>query len=90
MSDATIFVALFGGLFVLRVIAATIIFYYILPRGDRCPNCDAATVRVQPGRWGRMFRVVHTRWCLRCGWEGILRPGELTPEPQPSELTKHL
>lgn len=89
MSDAIIFVAIFGGLFVLRFIAATVIFYYILPRGDRCPNCDSPTVRVQPGRIARLFRFVHVRWCLRCGWEGMLRPGELTPEPRVKELTKH-
>ena len=46
MSDAVIFAIVFAGLFVLRIIAATIIFFYILPQGDRCPNCDAVTVRL--------------------------------------------
>lgn len=90
MSDATIFVALFGGLFVLRIIAATVVFYYILPRGDRCPNCDAVTVRVQGDWLVRMFPFLRSRWCMQCGWEGVQRSGPLTPQPQPSELTKHL
>ena len=41
MSDAAIFTTVFVGLFVLRVVAATVVFFYILPKGDRCPNCDA-------------------------------------------------
>ena len=47
MSEAAWFIAVFGGLFVLRIVAATIVFAVLLPRGDRCPNCDAVTVRVE-------------------------------------------
>ncbi len=88
MSDATIFVLIFGGLFVLRIVAATIVFFYILPRGDRCPNCDAPTARLKTGAWNRLVPSLRSSWCLNCGWEGLLRHGPLTPQPQPSELTK--
>ena len=81
MSDVTIFVLVFGGLFVLRIIAATVVFYYILPRGDRCPNCDAVTLRVQSTGWNRILPWFRTSWCYVCGWEGLLRLGDLTPEP---------
>ena len=47
MSDGVIFVVAFGGLFILRIIAATLVFLWILPEGDHCPNCDAVTLRVQ-------------------------------------------
>ena len=83
MSDVTIFVLVFGGLFVLRIIAATVVFYFIIPRGDRCPNCDAVTLRVQSAGWNRLLPWFRTSWCYVCGWEGLLRAGELTPEPTP-------
>lgn len=78
MSDATIFVLVFGGLFLLRAIAATVVFFYILPRGDRCPNCDSATVRLQSG-WTRILPSLRSSWCMDCGWSGMLRNGPLTP-----------
>jgi hypothetical protein len=80
MSDASIFVLIFAGLLVLRVAAATVIFYYILPPGDRCPLCDAATVRVQAGRLNRLLPNLRSSWCMECGWTGMLRSGPLTPQ----------
>ena len=62
---------------------ATIFFFYILPEGDRCINCDAPTLRVQPARWHKLFPWLRPSWCYRCGWKGMLRSGELTPEPTP-------
>jgi hypothetical protein len=79
MSDATIFVLVFGGLVVVRIVVATVFFFYILPSGDRCINCDAPTLRVQPARWHRLFPWFRPSWCYECGWKGLLRTGELTP-----------
>lgn len=81
MSDATIFVVVMLGLFVLRAIAATVVFCWILPEGDRCPNCDSVTLRMQ-NRWmERLLPCFRSSWCYRCGWEGVLRKGEATPDP---------
>ena len=80
MSDAAIFVLVFGGLVVLRVVVATMFFFYILPAGDRCINCDAPTLRVQPARWHKLVPWLRPSWCYQCGWKGMLRTGELTPE----------
>jgi hypothetical protein len=94
MSDAAIFVLVFGGLLVLRIVVATIVFFYILPAGDRCINCDAPTLRVQRARWHRLFPWFRPSWCYHCGWKGMLRTGELTPHPpglpapRPSSLTR--
>jgi hypothetical protein len=88
MSDAAIFSIVFGGIFVLRFIAATVVFFWILPRGDRCPNCDAVTVRVQSRGWNLLMPWFRTSWCYVCGWEGLLRHGELTPEQKVAELSK--
>ena len=86
MSDAAIFVIVFGGLFVLRIIAATIVFVWILPSGDRCPNCDAPTLRVEATGFDRLMVWLRPSWCYRCHWEGMLRPGPLTPPPTAAEL----
>jgi hypothetical protein len=73
MSDATLFVVIFGGLFVLRGIAATVVFLWILPDGIRCPQCDDETLRVESGLIVRMLRRFRSSWCVRCGWRGVHR-----------------
>ena len=73
MSDAVLFVLLFGGFFVLRIIVATIVFLYILPEGVRCPNCDAVTLHVRSRAWNTLMPWFRTSWCIDCGWDGLLR-----------------
>lgn len=87
MSDAAWFVLVFGGLFVLRGIAATIVFLLILPDGVRCPQCDAETLHVEGRRLFRLVPRVRPSWCVACGWEGLLRRSAPTPHvhaPAPS------
>lgn len=90
MSDAAIFILIFGGLFVLRLVAATVVFLWILPEGDRCPNCDAVTLHVQATGVDRIFRPrwFRSSWCCACNWEGMLRHGPLTPVVPPAEPLK--
>ena len=80
MSDAVLFVAIFGGLFALRIAAATLVFLCILPEGDRCPNCDAVTVRVQSTGWNLVMPWFRTSWCYECGWDGLLRNVPVVPQ----------
>ena len=87
MSDAVIFVVVFGGFFVLRLIAATIVFLLILPDGVRCPNCDAVTVRVQSAGWNRLMPWFRTSWCYECGWDGLLRDDRRAQSPLPATPT---
>jgi len=75
MSDVVIFAVIFLGFFVLRAIAATIVFYFLLPDSDRCPMCDEPTLRVKEPAWNLLLPWFRTSWCYRCGWEGLLRPG---------------
>ena len=88
MGEAVIFVLIFGGFFILRAIAATVFFYFILPEGDRCPNCDAPTLRVQSPGWNRLVPQVRTSWCYECEWHGLLRHGPLTPTEASPKRTK--
>ena len=79
MSDGVLFAVLFLGFFVLRIIAATVFFFYILPTGVRCPHCDAVTLRVKSRGWNALMPWFRTSWCYECGWDGLLR-GPRTPE----------
>lgn len=88
MSEAVLFVLVFAGFFVLRGIAATVFFLFLLPDGDRCPNCDAVTVRVQSPMMNRLLPRFRTSWCMACNWQGLLRAGPLTPTASVGELTK--
>ena len=88
MSDAVIFAVVFVGFFVLRLIAATIVFFVILPEGERCPNCDAVTLRVQSRGMNALMPWFRTSWCYECGWRGLLRRGPVTRQPEVSAEAK--
>ena len=88
MSDAMIFAVIFVGFFILRFIPATVVFFFILPDGDRCPNCDAVTLRVKSRGWNLAMPWFRTSWCYECGWHGLLRRGKLTPVTPTAEQTK--
>ena len=75
MSDALLFAVAFVGFFILRAIAATVIFFFILPVGNRCPMCDAQTFHIQSKGWNLLMPWFRTSWCADCGWEGLLRRG---------------
>jgi hypothetical protein len=84
--SGVIFGIVFVAFFLLRAIAATVFFYWLLPAGDRCPCCDAPTIRVQSPGWNRLFPWFRTSWCYACGWEGMLRYGTLTPVDHAARL----
>jgi hypothetical protein len=88
MSDAAIFISAFAGILVLRITGATLVFFWIVPRGDRCPNCDTATIRIQPTGFDRLMPWFRLSWCYACGWQGMLRHGELTPPPASAPPSK--
>jgi len=79
MSDVIVFAVIFVVFFVLRAIAATIFFYYMLPESDLCPLCNQPTIRVSQPAWNRLLPWFRTSWCYECGWEGLLRPCAPTP-----------
>ena len=87
MSDAAIFATVFVAIFVLRIIGATLVFYWILPQSDRCPNCNAITLRVQSRGVARWMRWLRSSWCIECGWSGMLRHGSVSQPPVTSDTT---
>jgi hypothetical protein len=87
MSDAAIFATVFVSIFILRIVAATLVFYWILPQSDRCPNCNAVTLRMQPRGLGRLMPWLRASWCIGCGWNGMLRPGPVSQPPVTTDKT---
>ena len=73
MTEGVLFAVVFVGFFVLRGIAATIVFYFLLEDDNRCPICDAETLHVHSPLWGRTLPGLRPSWCPTCGWEGMLR-----------------
>ena len=73
MQEAVLTILILGGFFVLRGILATIFFFYLIPEGVSCPNCDEVTVRVESRGWNFLMPRFRTSWCLACGWHGLLR-----------------
>ncbi|CAN5832790.1 hypothetical protein BH11GEM2_BH11GEM2_02920 [soil metagenome] len=88
MSELLIFTLIFGGFFMLRAVAATLVFYFILPQGDRCPNCDAVTLRLEARRINVFMPGLRSSWCYECGWHGYMRQGQLSPAPKSAALSK--
>ena len=89
MLDAVLAILIIGGFFVLRAILATVFFYCLIPEGDRCPNCDAVTLRVQSRFVNFLMPRFRTSWCYECNWHGLLRRGPLTPTPNSSQVSRH-
>jgi hypothetical protein len=79
MEDVVWFAIVFGGFFILRAIAATWVFLYLLPSDNRCPECDELTIRVRSAWWNRLLPWFRTSWCYHCGWEGLLRHQRASP-----------
>ncbi|MDB4916067.1 MAG: hypothetical protein JWM95_3711 [Gemmatimonadetes bacterium] len=88
MTDAILFIGVFAGLFVIRGVAATVFFYFLLPQSDRCPNCDAATLRVESRGLNFLLPGLRSSWCFECDWHGLLRLEEALPVAPAQEPNK--
>lgn len=86
---AVVFVSVFVGLFVLRLIVATIVFVWILPEDTACPVCDSPTLHVQRPVLNRLVPVLRASWCVECGWEGTLRRPRGGVQTPPSRESAH-
>ena len=73
MRETILAIVVVAGFFVLRGILATVFFFYLLPEGVNCPNCDAATLRLEGRRMRLLMPRFRKSWCIECGWDGLLR-----------------
>jgi hypothetical protein len=82
MNDVAIFISFFGGLIVLRIIAGTFVYAWLLSEAPECPSCGGETFRVQRRGVAWLFPRLRPSWCPECAWEGMLQPSR-RPAPQP-------
>src|SRR5256885_12633112 len=59
----------------LRVAIVTAVVYLLLPQGPLCPHCNFAMVAIRNRALDRLVPVLQRRWCLECGWNGVVRRG---------------
>ena len=88
MADAIMFTLVFIGFFVIRGVAATILFYFMLPDSDRCPNCDAVTLRIESRGWNCVLPGIRSSWCYECSWHGMLRLAPVKPVVAKPDVSK--
>jgi hypothetical protein len=69
-----------------KVLLAFVMVYLLLPSDGRCARCDADTLLLKPGWFGRIgtiltFGRAQWRWCPRCGTEGFAQRTKQVPPP---------
>jgi hypothetical protein len=57
---------------VLRVVFVAALAYLVLPRGGACPHCGAPLAQLHGGWWS-VVTGLERRFCLDCGWTGLVR-----------------
>ena len=67
-----IVVVLFATVLLRAAIVMTFV-YLMLPAKRVCPHCGAPLALIQHSVLRRLLPVVEHRWCLDCGWSGVVR-----------------
>src|SRR5437588_3050369 len=65
----------------LRLAIVTAVVYLLLPQGPLCPHCNFEMVAIRNRFVDRLVPLLERRWCLECGWDGVLRRVR-TPRPR--------
>src|SRR5437762_4501176 len=64
----------------MRVAIVTAVVYLLLPRGPLCPHCAIEMVPLRNRFLDRLLPVLQRRWCLECGWDGVVRRVRGSPD----------
>jgi hypothetical protein len=59
----------------LRFAIVLAVVYLILPATRVCPHCANALTLIRHPVLRRIIPAVEHRWCLECGWNGLVRRG---------------
>lgn len=57
------------------LLAPIALLYAFLPSGRGCPRCGHETVPIRSWLLHPVRRLTALRWCLDCGWQGLMRHG---------------
>ena len=70
----------------LRFTIVVSVVYLLLPTARACPHCADELVLIRHPVLRRLLSLVEHRWCLRCGWTGIVRRRVRLPEQPQSRV----
>jgi len=70
----------------LRFSIVVSVVYLMLPRSRACPRCADELVLIRHPVLRRLLPLVEHRWCLRCGWSGVVRRGARVPGESQSRV----
>ena len=57
----------------IRFVIVSAVVYFILPAGPLCPHCKTGMVPIGNRFLDRVLPMLQRRWCLECGWNGVVR-----------------
>ena len=57
----------------LRIAIVTAVVYLLLPQGRSCPHCGGEMTAIRNRFFDRVLSALERRWCVECGWDGIVR-----------------
>jgi len=64
----------------MRFAIVTAVVYLVLPAGSLCPHCKTDMVPIRNRFLDRLLPVLQRRWCLECGWNGVVRRIKAVPK----------
>ena len=70
----------------LRFSILVVVVYLMLPATRACPHCADELVLIRHPVLRRLLPLVEHRWCLRCGWAGVVRRRVRLPEQTQSRV----
>ena len=70
-----IVVVLFATVLLRAAIVLTFV-YVLLPVKRVCPLCGAPLALIQHSILRRLLPIIEHRWCLDCGWSGLVRQAQ--------------
>lgn len=50
-----------------------VLLYVFLPAGRDCPRCASETLPIRSSILRPIRSLASLRWCIACGWEGVMR-----------------
>jgi len=63
----------------MRIAIVCAVVYLLLPPGPLCPHCRSAMLPIRNRFLDRLLPAIQRRWCLECGWNGVVRRGQARP-----------
>src|SRR2546425_12461778 len=69
----------------MRVAIIAAVVYLLLPRGPLCPHCGIEMAALRNRFFDRLLPLLQRRWCLECGWDGVVRRRRAGPH-EPNAL----